>query len=533
MSSVVERPAAVARAEERPSARPPARRARPSGRVLGVAAFVALVAVSAWLRTRALDAGFWIDEGIAVGISSYDLLDIPGVLRKDGSPPLYYLLLHVWMQGFGMTETATHVLSLVFALLSIPAALWAGRSLFGARAGWIAAVLAALSPFLTYYAQETRMYALAALVSILVSATFVHLFAARDRRYVIPFALSLATMLYVHNWAVFLIAGTLCALALLLRWAAPDERRGLLRDGALAYGGALLLYLPWIPTLLFQAVHTGAPWAERPGVDELTKGLGYLLGGAAAAVALLLVAGNALFARLRTQRDERIAALVVLTGASILLAFLVSQVSPAFATRYFASFLGPLLLVAAVGLTRAGRLGLVCLVIVAAFWLDPKTTSLRSKSDVRAVATSIQSIVTAGDLIVSTHPEQLPVVAYYLPDGVRYADSLGPVEDPRVFDWTDAVQRLRDAKPTPTINRLLATLAPGQELVLVQPILRTYRWRAPWTKLVRRRALQWERRLDRDPRVRREAVVPVFGYDPLPRGIRAIVYRVRDPRDAR
>jgi hypothetical protein len=114
-----------------------------------------------------------------------------------------------------------------------------------------------------------------------------------------------------------------------------------------------------------------------------------------------------------------------------------------------------------------------------------------------------------------------------MPEGVRYADLLGEVEDPRVFDWTDALERLRETKPRPTINRLLATLDPGQELVLVQPIIRTGRWKAPWTSLVRKRAVDWERRLNADGRVRREAVVPVFGYDPLPRGARAIVYRVK------
>ena len=39
------------------------------------------------------------------------------------------------------------------------------RSLSGWRAGWMAAIVAALHPFLTYYAQETRMYALATLLA--------------------------------------------------------------------------------------------------------------------------------------------------------------------------------------------------------------------------------------------------------------------------------------------------------------------------------------------------------------------------------
>src|SRR5690242_9570581 len=92
-------------------------RARPAGRRLLVAAAVAaLIAVAAVLRLRALSAPYWIDEGISVGISSHPLSAIPGVLRQDGSPPLYYLLLHVWMALFGSAPQATHALSAVLAI---------------------------------------------------------------------------------------------------------------------------------------------------------------------------------------------------------------------------------------------------------------------------------------------------------------------------------------------------------------------------------------------------------------------------------
>ena len=120
------------------------------------------------LRTRDFDVGFWIDEGLSVGIADRPLSDIPAALRLDGSPPLYYALLHVWMAVFGSSETATHALSLLFAVLAVPAAWWAARGLFGADApAWLAALLAATNPFLTQYAQETRMYALVALLGML------------------------------------------------------------------------------------------------------------------------------------------------------------------------------------------------------------------------------------------------------------------------------------------------------------------------------------------------------------------------------
>ena len=70
------------------------------------------------------------------------------------------------------TEEATHALSLLFAVLAVPAAWWAARGLFGETAGLAAALLAATNPFLTHYAQETRMYALVALLGVLACGTF-------------------------------------------------------------------------------------------------------------------------------------------------------------------------------------------------------------------------------------------------------------------------------------------------------------------------------------------------------------------------
>ena len=110
---------------------------------------------------------YWIDEGLSVGIASHPLTDIPGVLRQDGSPPLYYLLLHVWIDVIGGDgEARTHALSLLFALADDPGRLVGGARAVRERAGWCAAVVAALNPFLNFYAQETRMYSLVALLSL-------------------------------------------------------------------------------------------------------------------------------------------------------------------------------------------------------------------------------------------------------------------------------------------------------------------------------------------------------------------------------
>ena len=485
-----------------------------------------LAGFSLALRTTAIHARYWIDEGLSIGISSHPLLDIPGVLRQDGSPPLYYLLLAVWMDLFGIGEARTHALSIAFAVAIVPAAFLAGRALFGTRAGWIAALLAALNPFLTYYGEQTRMYSLVALLSMIVTAAFVLAFVQRRRSWLAVFSVALALLFYSHNWGLFLGVGTGAALLVLLR-GAPDRRR-LLIDAALAYGAVGLLYLPWVPSFLFQAQHTAAPWSTAPETRDLLAAGTSLLAGAAPAMAFALGAGSGLAAllagrRLRGPKARTVLALLTMGFATLAAAWLSSQISPAWATRYLSVLIGPLLLVGAGGLARAGTLGTVVVVLLAVFWTNPRTHALETKSNAHTAAVQVRDLLEPGDLVVAVHPEQGPLMHIYLPDNLRWANAMGMVADPQVMDWRDALRRLKAAKPRPTADALVRTLRSGQHLLLVQPIIRSARWGAPWTMMVRKRAGQWQRRLDHDPRLSRTLAAPHLNGR-RPRGVRLVLY---------
>src|SRR3954451_6054062 len=224
-----------------------------------LAALGLLMAGSLLLRTSGLESGYWIDEGIAVGIASHDFTDIPATLSMDGSPPLYYLLLHGWMGLVGESEAATRSLSLIFAVIAVPVAFWAGNAVFDRRTGVLAAVGLAACPFLTYYAQETRMYSLVVVLSLLASASFALAFLRGRRGHLIGLGVWMTLLLYTHAWGLYRAIGM--ALAWLVLW-----RRGQVagRDGLILGGAVLLLYAPWLPTLIEQARHTAARWSERP-----------------------------------------------------------------------------------------------------------------------------------------------------------------------------------------------------------------------------------------------------------------------------
>ena len=527
-------------ASRRPRGLPRIAASVPKGNWWVAGAVLGLLLVSLVLRTLSLGDSLWMDEGLSIGISSQPFFEIPTVLRQDGSPPLYYMLLSLWTSVIGSGPGETQGLSVVVSLLLVPAALWAGWTLFGRRAGLIGAALAAVNPFVTTYAQETRMYSLMVLLSLIVTAAFVHIFVFRRRQYLPLLAVTLAALFYTHNWGVFVAAGLVVALVFLWRtsdgadghrsfFSLSDERRDLLRDAAIGFGAAALLYLPWLPTLLHQVRHTGAPWLDAPRLGAPVQIAKSLLGGGTATAALVLAAGSGLAVALRDRLSRERSALLTIAVAflgTLAVAWLVSQISPAWTTRYLGATLGCLLLLASVGLARAGNLGLVGLVIVLGVWAIPKTYELQNKSNAADLGKIATPQLRAGDLVVVMQPEQTPLIDYHLPvAGLRYATPLGPVKNPSVMDWTDAQERLVAATPERSLDPLLARLPRGAKVFFVHPVTTQQNdWDAPWTQLVRRRSAQWGLAMGLDPRFRQLRAAPEYYRRATRIGVRGVLY---------
>ena len=510
----------------------PGVRSLPSSFVLPAAVLVVLLAVSLVLRTDSLGESLWMDEGLSIGIASQPLFDIPGVLRVDGSPPLYYMLLSIWMDLVGNGPGETQALSVAIALVSVPGGMWAGWSLFGRRAGLVCAALCAVNPFLTQFAQETRMYSLMLVLSLLATAAFLHVFAFGRRGYLPLFFVLLALMLYTHNWGLFLAVGLVCALVPC--WYVSENRHSFWKDALIGFGGAGLLYLPWLPTLLHQIQHTGAPWLNPPNFGAPIQISKSLLGGGTPTVALLLAGGTGLAAVLarRVEDKERTAVLAgaVTVLATLAVAWLVSQVSPAWTTRYLGVLLGPMLLIAALGIARAGTLGLVALVIILGIWAIPRSYGLENKSNASDLRRDAVPELNEGDLVLSMQPEQGPLLAYHLEDlggtpKLRFASPLGEVENDRVMDWTDGYDKLKEATPAKNLEPLLANLPPGGRVLFVYPVTgRADDWDAPWTELVRRRGAQWGAALAADESFEKVGAVPQNYRRATRIGVRGVLY---------
>ncbi|MHB1988410.1 MAG: glycosyltransferase family 39 protein [Acidimicrobiales bacterium] len=440
---------------------------------------IAVLAIGVALRflTR---SPLWLDEALTVNIAREPISRIPGLLRHDGAPPLYYFLLHFWMKLFGTGDVASRSLAGVLGVINLPVG-WVTGYRMGARSwslaeatdeerrasaergritAWSVTLLLASSPFAVYYDTEVRMYGLVLLLGTLGVLVITSLLARPRWTAAIALAAVASALLYSHYWGLYLCAVT-GAGALWYSWRGPHVRAA--RYAVLGLVLAALSFVPWLPTLLFQLRHTGTPWAGPADYTAIVFTFTQFAGGDSDAgralalifffLAVLAIFGVALDRRhvildLHTRPGVRATTLALF--ATLLVAIIAGKLTGStFADRYTSVIAFPALLVFAYGLTclsdprvRHGVLG-----VAVAFGLAaaiPNATILRTQAG--QVAAAISAAGKPGD-VVAYCPDQLgPAVSRLL--GTHFDQVAFPrASPPQIVDWVDYAATIRAASP--------------------------------------------------------------------------------------
>ncbi|MDP2661519.1 MAG: glycosyltransferase family 39 protein, partial [Dehalococcoidia bacterium] len=153
----------------------------------------------------------WADEAYTLSLSSRTLWQsvLNEVLRGDANTPhtpLYYLALMPWLKLAGTSDYALRWFSVAFGLLTVPVCYALARRLLGAKTAGMVAWLAGMSPFLVYYSQEARMYAMAGFLAILVPYCLVRALKGGGKRWWIAYSLSATALFFTLNLGLVLIA---------------------------------------------------------------------------------------------------------------------------------------------------------------------------------------------------------------------------------------------------------------------------------------------------------------------------------------
>ncbi len=376
----------------------------------------ALTAAGAALRLYGLGSQpLWEDEAQTYWIASQPFSTIPRLLARDCSPPLYYLMLHLWMGKDRPSERMLRLPSAVIGVATIPLLALAARRL--GRNPWVglsAGLLLAVSPLHVWHSQEARMYTLLAALA-LVSAWSLDTW-LRGRHW-LPFVFSTALALWTHHFALYLVSAELVWVVL----RRPPKR----------WKPALLilvvLYLPVAWLLWFQAVvnQTGG-WIGRPPWDAVLRTFGLLSLGVRAdeqvvwrGVPWLVAAGAAAFIPafvVGARWWARRAALPLwLTVSTPILAFVFSQFVASYTTGRYDMIVLPFYLMTVAGSSARPRR----FILVAAAILAVEATpivyyhSRYRKSASRQVAAEVLARERPNELVVIAPEIHFSPFKYY------------------------------------------------------------------------------------------------------------------------
>jgi len=379
----------------------------------------------------------WCDEGISVEFATGSLSQILRTLsREDLHPPLYYLILHYWMLLAGISEWALRLPSVLAATLLIPLTFAVVREVWHdqrdvvwaqAIAGTLAAALVGTSPFIAFYAQETRMYSLVAALVLATILAYLKAIRSPSRHWWLTFSALLAASMYTQYFSILVVPAFVLYTLLF-------DRTSLVRT--LRYLGlAGLLYLPQLyPAYLQLSRLQLSPdyWVTTriQPLQFLSTMLNSVLPSASQRwVALIAVAGVltlfalALRARFRVATRER-RALVVLTTCLVPLGltYVLVAMIPKFATRYVIIAMAPLYIC-------------VSLLSYAALGKKPYTRALLGLLGMVAVAVSLQSTLAVVEGRSNARDDTRGTVAY-LQQNMQANDALLIIENiPHVFHY--------------------------------------------------------------------------------------------------
>lgn len=328
-------------------------------------------------------SSIWFDEGFSAYFAALPPLEIIYFTAFDVHPPLYYLALHSWTALFGGTEFGIRSLSLVFALSIILFGFLIVRHGFGRRAGYAALAVLALSPLLVRYGTEARMYTMA--TAVCFAATYVLLVvtqtASRRKRLVLwgLYALLVAIGMWTHYFTLFIWIAH--ALWLLSRAYQPKTsfihlvKNGIGKGWIASIGLSIILFLPWLPSMLTQLgmIQVGGFWIKPVTLatipSQLTNAVSYLpitqvtgwlaIGFVILAV-LALRLGREAYPRLNASAKSSYLLLAILAFVPMILLFIASlpPLRPAYVERYIltASLFFTILIAVTLALAYVGRM---------------------------------------------------------------------------------------------------------------------------------------------------------------------------------
>lgn len=248
-----------------------------------------LLILAAVLRLHAIAGpSLWLDETDSWDEAHRSFATMIELTSEDFHPPLYNVILYLFVHAFGDSETVMRLPSAILGIAAVGAIYWVASSLEGRLVGLLAAALLCVSGYHIEYSQDARPYALLCLTSILFAGASIRALETDRFSWHLASAIGALLLLYSHAYGALLWLSVAIAVGVsAVAWRDPGLRT-LLRwaAGQIVAG---LLFLPWSQFLAerYQHILTYGFWLPHPTGDFMLALVTNVASGGPMVVALL------------------------------------------------------------------------------------------------------------------------------------------------------------------------------------------------------------------------------------------------------
>lgn len=122
---------------------------------------ITILILALGLRLVGINQSLWLDEAISVNVAKLPIGEIIGSFSvRDFHPPVFYLVLNLWIKIVGSGVIQIRIMSVIFSLITIWLIYKIGILWKDKKTGLWAAIFTGVNPLMVYYSQELRMYSM-------------------------------------------------------------------------------------------------------------------------------------------------------------------------------------------------------------------------------------------------------------------------------------------------------------------------------------------------------------------------------------
>ena len=426
----------------------------------------------------------WLDEASSIYVAQHDLAGMIDILRHvDAVFALYYAMLHGWLT-FGDGAVSVRMLSVIFALATLPVAYAIARRLAGREVAFLSTLVLGTSFIFLRYAVEARPYSLELLLCAVSLLYFLKAHDEPGRTNFLVYAAATLGAIYAHPLAiVWLVAqGALIA--------ALPRTRDFLKGVLLSWAGIAAGLIPLGAAIRLNGTHQ-IDWIPPLSFDRLVFGLEFLLGGRLGGpfqhgeLALLIGTLMAAGAIILWRSNRRRLALVLVTLFVLPLAIMtvVSIWKPVEQPYYFRYTILPACMLAAVAMqSLARRFGRFAAAAAMAVLVAGGVAQMLTVGgeDWRTIAALLQHHTKSSDGLIVYAPYVLKPLIYAqrerhqtVPATLLYPTTVPPYGDAQVAALPRDLP-LRASRTHPHLWLVLSHAKGKWQRVVLRPLHRYY-----------------------------------------------------------